>query len=112
MKLILAIINNDDAGSVSSALTKQGFFATKLATTGGFLKAGNTTFLIGVEDTQVNKALKIISKYSSKRGGIIPEIVDYAPNDFGTAAPEFLPTEITVGGATVFVLNIERFEKL
>ena len=108
MKLILAIINNDDAAEVSHALTKQGFSATKLATTGGFLKAGNTTFLIGVEDTQVNCALETIAKYSSKRNGIVPDPINYTGEDFGVT----LPIEVTVGGATVFVLNIERFEKL
>ena len=56
MKLILAIVNDDDAVSVSSALNKAGISATKLATTGGFLKAGNTTFLIGLEDQRVEGA--------------------------------------------------------
>ncbi len=53
MKLILAIVNDDDATSVSNALNKDGISATKLATTGGYLKAGNTTFIIGVEDIMV-----------------------------------------------------------
>ena len=50
MKLILAIVSNDDSGAVSSALTRGGFSVTKLATTGGFLMAGNTTFISGVDD--------------------------------------------------------------
>ena len=50
MKLILAIVNNDDSAIAASALTKEGFFVTKLSTTGGFLMVGNTTFLIGTED--------------------------------------------------------------
>ena len=53
MKLIFAIVNKDDSGSVSSALTRAGFSVTKLATTGGFLMAGNTTFLIDVYKRQV-----------------------------------------------------------
>ena len=55
MKLILAIVNNDDSGAVSSALTRGGFSVTKLATTGGFLMAGNTTFISGVEDEKVDR---------------------------------------------------------
>ncbi len=50
MKLILAIVSNDDSGAVSSALTREGYSVTKLATTGGFLMAGNTTFIAGVDD--------------------------------------------------------------
>ena len=50
MKLILAIVSNDDSSKVSSALTKNHFSVTKLATTGGFLLSGNTTFLIGTQD--------------------------------------------------------------
>ena len=53
MKLILAIMSNDDAPTASSALTKEGYSVTRLATTGGFLRAGNTTLLVGVEDEKV-----------------------------------------------------------
>ena len=52
MKLVLAIVSKDDSSMVSSALTQEGFSVTKLATTGGFLMAGNTTFISGVEDDQ------------------------------------------------------------
>ena len=55
MKLVLAIVSNDDSSMVSSALTKEGFQVTKLATTGGFLMAGNTTFLTGVDDDKVDR---------------------------------------------------------
>mgnify|MGYP000941960520 CR=1 FL=1 len=60
MKLILAIVSNDDSGAVSSALTRGGFSVTKLATTGGFLMAGNTTFISGVEDEKVDEVIGII----------------------------------------------------
>ena len=55
MKLVIAIVNNDDSMAVSSALTRHKFFVTKLSTTGGFLMIGNTTYLIGAEDEQVDK---------------------------------------------------------
>lgn len=106
MKLIFAIVNNDDASSVSSALTKSGYSVTKLATTGGFLKVGNTTFLIGVDDEKVSAVMEIIRKYSSKRSQTLPETSAYG-SEF---AP--MPVEVTVGGATVFVTDVERFEKL
>ena len=53
MKLIIAIVNNDDSNAVQTALTEGGFFVTKLATSGGFLKKGNTTFFIGTNDDKV-----------------------------------------------------------
>ena len=107
MKLILAIVSRDDAGSVSSALTKAGYQATKLATTGGFLKMGNTTLLIGVDSQDVPKVMEIIRKHSCRRSQPMPEMSTYA-------GPEYIPSpvEVTVGGATVFVLDVERFEKL
>ena len=64
MKLIYAIVNNDDAHSVSSSLTKSGFQATKLASTGGFLMSGNTTFLICSEDDKIDEIIEIIKDHS------------------------------------------------
>ena len=67
MKLIFAIVNKDDSNTVSTALTKAGVSVTKLATTGGFLQAGNTTFLVGTEDERVDDVLGIIEKHCKKR---------------------------------------------
>ena len=72
MKLILAIVSNDDSGAVSSALTRGGFSVTKLATTGGFLMAGNTTFISGVEDEKVDEVIGIIAKHSRRRTQVVP----------------------------------------
>ena len=107
MKLIYAIVSNDDSSSVSSALTKVGFFATKLASTGGFLMAGNTTFMICIDDGRVDEAIDIISKKSKKRAQMVP-----SPAAYGMGGYTPYPVEVTVGGATVFVSNIERFEKI
>jgi len=107
MKLILAIVNNDDSSSVQSAMTKAGVSATKLATTGGFLMAGNTTFLIGVDDDKVDGVLDIISKHSKKRSQMVPSTASYGIGTYSS-----YPVEVTVGGATIFVMNVERFEKI
>ena len=64
MKLILAIINHDDANTVTQSLTKKGFSSTKLATTGGFLMAGNVTILIGVDEEKVQTVIDIIREHS------------------------------------------------
>ncbi len=107
MKLIIAIMSNDDSPAVSSALTKEHFSVTRLATTGGFLRAGNTTLLIGVEEVQVDRALELIKEYSSRRTEYVPSVSTY---DLGRYAN--FPTEIQVGGATVFVLDVEQFIKI
>ena len=107
MKLVFAIVNDDDAGNVLAVLNKAGFSATKLASTGGYLKAGNTTFISGVEDDQVDQVLQLIGSNARKRTQIIHDTPSVG--NFSTMA---MPLEITVGGATVFVLNVERFEKL
>ena len=60
MKLILAIVNNDDSAYASASLTEEGFFVTKLSTTGGFLMVGNTTFLIGTQDEDAQKRIDLI----------------------------------------------------
>ena len=96
MKLILAIVSNDDSGAVSSAITREGFSVTKLATTGGFLMAGNTTFISGVEDEKVDAVIGIIASTSTMEVGMYSSF----------------PVEVTVGGSTIFVLNVDRFEKV
>ncbi len=108
MKLIMAIVSNEDSNAVSHALTKAGFSVTKLATTGGFLRSGNTTLISGVEDERVNKAIEIISKKSSSRTQVVPTMS--GSMDVGVYSS--FPVEVTVGGATIFVLDVERFEKV
>lgn len=107
MKMITAIVNKEDANAVCNALTKGGFSVTKLSTTGGFLMAGNMTLLICTEDERVDACIGIISQFCKQRTEIVP----------GTATLGFgfesaMPMEVTVGGATVMVTNVERFEKL
>jgi uncharacterized protein YaaQ len=106
MKLVLAIVNKDDSGTVLSALTQEGFTVTKIATTGGFLMSGNTTFLVGVNDGRLDEVIKIIERHSKKRRQMIPSTT------YNNNAYTSIPVEVTVGGATVFVLNVERYERL
>ena len=106
MKLVLAIVSNDDSAVVSAALTREGFSVTKLATTGGFLMAGNTTFLVGVEDEKVDTVINLIKKQSKRRTQMVPTTSSFDVGMYST-----FPMEVTVGGATIFVLNVDRFEK-
>ncbi len=106
MKLVLAIVSNDDSAVVSAALTREGFSVTKLATTGGFLMAGNTTFLVGVEDDKVDTVIDLIKKQSKRRTQMVPTTSSFDVGMYST-----FPVEVTVGGATIFVMNVDRFEK-
>ncbi len=103
MKMVFAIVNKDDSSVVSEALTQDGFSVTKIATKGGFLSAGNTTLIIGTEDEKVDKVIKIIEEHSKSRKELV---------SIGTATYSPFPVEVTVGGATIFVLPVDRFEKV
>ena len=108
MKLILAIVNNDDSAIVSSALTKEGFFVTKLSTTGGFLMVGNTTLLIGTEDERIDELKDILGRYCSTRTRSMP-----STDAFGRInGPQNTTKEVVVGGATYFVLGVDEYGKL
>lgn len=107
MKLVIAIVNNDDSAAVASALTNEKFIVTKLSTTGGFLMVGNTTFLIGSEDDRVDRAKEVISKYSKTRTHTTPSTGTYGTN----LRDGDLQKEIQVGGATVFVLGVDSMDK-
>ena len=107
MKMITAIVNKKDAGEVCDALQEAKFTFTKMATTGGFLKAGNVTLLMGVDDERVDEALDLIRKHCARRMEPMPGVVSAGVPSFS-----YYPAEIMVGGATVFISPVERFEKM
>ena len=109
MKLIIAIVQDEDASRLVSKLMTEGYGVTKLATTGGFLRAGNTTLLLGVDDEKFDGAMAVIEKVCKSRKQIAT-----APTSMtgvnGVYSP--YPIEVMVGGATVFVLSVDQFIKL
>ena len=107
MKLITAIVNKEDSKNVCNELIKAKFYVTRLATTGGFLMAGNMTLLIGTEDERVDDCIKVITRFCKQRTEIVPGTAS-----IGVGLETAMPIEVTVGGATIFVTNVERFEKL
>ncbi len=107
MKLMFAIVNNDDSHSVSSAITKAGFRATKLASSGGFLSSGNTTFMMACEDGDVDKIIEVIRTHSRKRKQKVSSEMA-----LGVESSTSFPVEVSVGGATIFVTAIDRFERV
>lgn len=108
MKLIIAIVNHDDSSEVQTHLTEGGFFVTKLASTGGFLKKGNTTFLIGTNDDKVDDVIEIIKAHAKKRVVSQQTVPSTDINELFTP----IMVDILVGGATIFVVDVDRFEKV
>ena len=109
MKLIVAIVQDEDANRLVSALMDKNIGVTKLATTGGFLRAGNTTLISGVEDEKLNEALGIIEKICKSRQQVTTSSAPLSGSS-GVYVP--YPVHVTVGGATVFVLEVAQFLKV
>ena len=107
MKMLFAILNADDAPVVIQNLMREGYSVTKLSTTGGFLRAGNVTVLVGVDADRVQTVIDIIARYSRSRKQVIPTTSEAGINFYPS-----MPVEVVVGGATIFVLDVERFEKV
>lgn len=107
MKLVIAIVQDKDSNRLSNALIKEGFRATKLASTGGFLRAGNTTFMIGIEDERVPEVMQVIKANCKVRDQLVTPV---SPMGGTTDSYIPFPVEVQVGGAAVFVVPVERFE--
>ena len=109
MKLILAIVQDKDTRGLMQALVAAEFQATKLASTGGFLREGNATILIGTDDANVEAVLAIIQGTCHVREQLVsplPPVVE--PVDSYISAP----VKVQVGGAVVFVVDVERMVKI
>lgn len=107
MKLVVAVVQDKDSNRLSNALVKEGFRATKLASTGGFLKSGNTTFMIGIEDERIHEVMKVIKANCQVREQLVTPI---SPMGGTTDSYIPFPVEVEVGGAAVFVMPVEQFE--
>ncbi len=109
MRLVIAIVQDEDAYELIDSLMEGKFQVTKLATTGGFLKSGNTTLLVGVEDEKVPQVITMIEDICKSRKQITT-----SPTPMGATNGVYVPfpIEVTVGGATVFVVDVETFTKL
>ena len=107
MKLVIAIVHDEDAQALLKELTASEFGVTKLASTGGFLKAGNTTLLIGVSKERIDDVVKIIEATCKTRKEITT-----TTSLMGDNSVMGMPLEISVGGATVFVVDVEKYIKL
>ena len=109
MKLVMAIIHDEDAFQIIDVLSEEGFRVTKLASTGGFLRAGNTTLICGCEDSRVAEFVGLIEKKCKSR----KQVTSINSAHLSTAENYVpYPVEVTVGGATVFVLEVAEFRRV
>lgn len=108
MKMLIAIVQDQDLDALTDELTEKNFRITKLSSTGGFLRAGNSTILIGVEDEKVKECLKIIEENCKSREITTSVLSVTMPGD----AYIPFPMEVLVGGATVFILDVVDFVRM
>lgn len=109
MKLVIAVVQDDDVDELSERLVKEKVSSTKLASTGGFLREGNTTLLIGVEKERVDSVISIIKDICKSRKQTFTTPIP-PTGSAGVFIP--YPIDVMVGGATIFVVDIDRFEKV
>ncbi|MCW3095629.1 MAG: hypothetical protein JWL77_1247 [Chthonomonadaceae bacterium] len=108
MKLVITVVHDRDKNKITEALLRNGFKFTKIGSTGGFLREGNVTLLIGVEGKEVERLVQVISDSCKTR----EQFVNVLPPDAapaGTFMPS--PVKVQVGGAVCFVMDVERFER-
>jgi uncharacterized protein YaaQ len=108
MKLIMSIVKSDDADQLVDDLTKAGYRATTISTTGGFLRQGNATIFVGTEDENVGSVLQIIEANCCTRSEYVsplPPVMEPGEMYIPT------PVDVQMGGATVFVLDVVQFER-
>jgi len=107
MVLVIAVVQDEDAGGLVDELVRSGFSVTRLATAGGFLRRGNSTVFTGIERAQLQPVLAAIRRKCRLRTKLlVPTAADFMAGYPGE------PIEVDVGGAVVFVLNVERFVQL
>lgn len=108
MKLAVCIVHNRDKGRVTDELVKTGFKFTVIGSTGGFLREGNTTFLIGVEESELHALQKVIAQNSQSREQLV-NVMPFEAAPPGAFIPS--PVKVPVGGAVMFVMNVEQFHR-
>jgi len=109
MKLVIAVVQGDDAERVVSALTEREFRVTEIASAGGFLRERNATLVMGVPDDDVAAVRAIIQQIGQPRTRFVNPLMPVIDPGVLEVAD---PVEVLVGGATVFVLPIERYVRL
>ena len=108
MKLAVCIVHNRDKGRLTDELVKAGFKFTLIGSTGGFLREGNSTILIGAEESELGNLQKVFRETCQSRD----QLVNVMPFD-ATTPGGFIPSpvKVPVGGAVMFILDVEQFHR-
>jgi len=109
VKMIVAIVHDHDAHNLMEELNNKDFKATKMATTGGFLREGNTTFMIGSDEEHIEEILEIIKNNCKARKKTIAPM---SPVANSMESYYSFPMDVKIGGATVFIIDVEQFLKM
>ena len=107
MKFLIAIVQDYDCDRLLRTVTASGYRATRISSTGGFLRTGNTTVLMGIDDDQVERCIKLVRQSCQSRAEVK---LDPASAEYIEWYPAGIH-EVTVGGAVIFVLPVSRFEQ-
>ena len=107
MKLVVAIIQDRDTETAIEALTKRKFPVTRIATSGGFVRQGNTTLLLGVDEAQVKPIADLLREVCHRRRMFMPMASGITDTAYGLHNQ----IEVEIGGATIFIFDVERFEQ-
>ncbi len=109
MKLIFAVVQGKDADNLRSALLDGGYRTTQINSAGGFLRESNATFLVGVDNDRVPDVLRIVKQTCYTRTQYVnPLLPIMEPGEFYMPNP----VEVQVGGAAVFICNVNRYERI
>ncbi|HEU0164555.1 MAG TPA: cyclic-di-AMP receptor [Thermomicrobiales bacterium] len=109
MKLVIAVVQGTDAEELLKAVTARGFRATQINSTGGFLRESNVTLMIGVQEEYVSEVRELVCQNCHSRTRFVnPLMPIIEPGEFYVPSP----VEVLVGGATIFVVPVERYERL
>ncbi len=109
MKLVVAIVQARDADGLVRALVDRGFYTTQINSAGGFLRESNVTLLLGVQESHLAEVVRIARHQCQARTRFVnPLMPILEPAEFYVPSP----VEVHVGGATIFVINVERYERV
>ena len=110
MKLVMAIVQAADSRGLLDALMVEGFRATRISSTGGFLTRGNATFLIGAEEDRLEALFDLLRRHCHARSEFVSPVAPLS--EAATARGWEQPLHVEVGSTVVFVMNVERFERI
>lgn len=109
MKLMISILHERDKQRVSDALLQAGHKFTVVASTGGFLRDGNTTLLIGADEDMVDNVIDTIRGCCPCRDEYVNQPL---PDALATTGVMMNPIKVKVGGAVIFVVDVEKFVRV